>query len=198
MNKQTKTKCLRLCQLIIVILMLPATANADIGVPMIFITAPGMLAALIPIILIECVMMSKQLAITLKQSLKAAFYGNIVSTIVGIPVTWVALVAIQICTGGGGAYGLDSPLKQFLAVTWQAPWLIPYDSEMKWMIPSATVSLLVPFFFASWWIEFRVAERLLKDIDQTKLNAAVRNANLVSYGLLALIVLYSLYIAITS
>ncbi len=191
-------KCLRLYQLFIVFLLLPAKAHADIGVPMIFITAPGMLAALIPIILIEGVVMSKQLAITLTQSLKAAFYGNIVSTIVGIPVTWVALVAIQLCTGGGGAYGLDSPLKQFLAVTWQAPWLIPYEPELKWMIPSATFFLLVPFFFVSWRIEYKVANRLLKEIDQTQLNAAVRNANLVSYGLLALIVLGFLYMAITT
>jgi hypothetical protein len=113
-------------------------------------------------------------------------------------VTWVALVAIQLCTGGGMAYGINSPLTKFLAVTWQAPWLIPYEPELKWMIPSATLFLLVPFFFVSWWIEYRVEKRLLKEIDQTQLNAAVRNANLVSYGLLALIVLCFLYMAITS
>ena len=196
MTKQIETKCLRLCQLLMLLLLLPTKASADIGVPMIFITVPGMLVGLIPIILIECFVMSKQLAITLKSSLKASLWGNVVSTVIGIPITWVALVVIQICTGGGQAYGLNSPLTKFLAVTWQAPWLIPYDPDTNWMVPAATLYLLIPFFFVSWWIEYRVEKRLLKEIDPTKLSIAVRNANLVSYSLLFLIVLGWLITAI--
>jgi hypothetical protein len=87
-------------------------ANADIGVPMIFITLPGMLIALIPAILIETYVLSKQLTLTLKSSAKATIWGNVVSTIIGIPVAWFVLVVIQVVTGGGRAYGLGKPAKE--------------------------------------------------------------------------------------
>ncbi len=182
-------KTLRTILLILGLLFSPCLAEANIGVPMIFITIPGMLIALFPVILIESLVIAKQLAISFKSSIKAAALGNVISTIVGIPITWVILVAIQIGTGGDSSYGINSPLKKFLAVTWQAPWLIPYEEELYWMIPAATLFLIVPFFFASWWIEYRVERKFINDIESARINRAVRNANLASYGMLALIVL---------
>ncbi|MBI3353090.1 MAG: hypothetical protein HY036_10995 [Nitrospirae bacterium] len=153
-------------------------AYADAGVPMIFITFPSMLIALIPIIIIESIVMSRYLSLATGRSLKAASIGNIVSTVIGIPLTWLLLVILQLLTGGGSAYGLNGPFKKFLAITWQAPWLIPYESELYWMIPAATLILLVPFFFASWLIEYKVEKRLLSDIAADRVNRAVRDANL--------------------
>ena len=96
------------------------------------------------------------------------------------------LVILQMMTGGGGSHGLDTPLKKFLAVTWQSPWLIPYESELYWMVPTAALVLLIPFFFASWFIEYQVGKRILRDIESTKIKEAVLKANLLSYGLLGL------------
>jgi len=169
----------------------PSIANADTGVPIIFVTLPAMVIALVPIVIIEAYVMARHLKLSFKRILKAAIWGNILSTIAGIPIAWGILVAIEIFTGGD----LNSPIRKFLAVTLQAPWPIPYESYLYWMISAAKLVLLVPFFFVSWWIENKVEKRILKDVQRAQLNIAVRNANLASYGLLAMIVLILLIAA---
>jgi hypothetical protein len=164
-----------------------APAHADAGVPMIFITLPGMLLALVPIIILETFVLARRLSVRKREVLKATVMSNAVSTLVGLPIVWVILVAVQIGTGGGGAYGIDTLLGKFLAVTWQAPWLIPYESDLDWMVPAASLALLGPFFAASCLIELRVNRRMLSQAQPQKLRAGTRDANLLSYGLLAVV-----------
>ena len=54
------------------------------------------------------------------------------------------------------------------------------------MIPIAGMVLLIPFFFVSWWSEYLVAKRMHRDIDKTIMRKYVRNANVITYGLLTL------------
>jgi hypothetical protein len=158
------------------------------GVPMIFITLPWMLVALLPIIAVETLVLARRLALPGHTILKAAAASNALSTLIGIPVAWVMLVALQMGTGGGTAYGIGTPITKFLAVTWQAPWLIPYESDLDWMVPAASVVLLVPFFLASLSIELRVNRWMLPGAEGSILRRATWDANLVTYGLLAVIV----------
>ncbi|HLP48875.1 MAG TPA: hypothetical protein VK469_23240 [Candidatus Kapabacteria bacterium] len=167
-------------------------AYANAGVPMIFITLPDMVIGLIPIIFIESYVLFKNLKKTFKICFKTSAIANTVSTLLGIPVTWLLLVVLQQLTGGGRAYGMDTPSKKLLSVTWQAPWLIPYEKELYWMIPSATLVLLIPFFFASWFIEYQLSKRKLPDVENAVIKKSFFLANLVSYILLALVVLIKL------
>ncbi|WP_306519921.1 hypothetical protein [Rheinheimera sp.] len=166
-------------------LMLPGIVYANAGVPMLFLAMPAFLISIVPIIAIETFYISKGLGLSISQSLKTVSVSNIVSTIVGIPVTWFLLVLVQMLTGGGGAYGLDSYMGKVLAVTWQAPWLIPYETDLNWMIPAAGLVLLVPFFFASWWSEYLVSKEMLQALPSNILKVKVRNANLITYCMLA-------------
>ena len=95
------------------------------------------------------------------------------------------MVLIQMLAGGGGAFGLDTTLGKVLSVTLQAAWLIPYESDLHWMIPVAGLVLLVPFFFASWWSEYFVSKKMLKEHPAQRVKIAVRNANIITYALLA-------------
>lgn len=169
----------------ILALMLPGIAYANAGLPMLFLAMPVFLISLLPIIAIEAFYISKSLNLTIKESLKIVSISNVFSTVVGIPLTWFLLVVVQMLTGGGGAYGLNSFMGKVLAVTWQAPWLIPYEQDLNWMIPLAGLVLLIPFFFASWWSEYFISKRLLKAIPLSRVKSKVRNANLITYTLLA-------------
>lgn len=167
-------------------IILPGLAQANAGVPMLFLVMPVFGIALVPIIIVESIYLSKRLLLTRASAAKIVTTSNLVSTIVGIPLTWLLLVVVQMATGGGGAYGVDTAIGKVLAVTWQAPWLIPYEQEMDWMLPVAGIVLLIPFFFASWWSEYFVSRKMLLSHSNHEIKVTVRNANLISYNLLAI------------
>ncbi len=172
--------------LIFCLLSIPQLAFANAGVPMIILIMPTLALSIIPIIIIETIYISKKLSLSKKIAGKAVTISNVVSTIVGIPLTWILLVAIQIFTGGGSSYGMDTALGKIIAVTWQAPWLIPHESQLHWMVPVSGLVLMIPFFFVSWWSEYFITKKILKDIDLKEIKRYVRNANLITYGLLSL------------
>lgn len=153
---------------------------------MIFLAAPVFAISILPIVLIESYYLSKSLALKLSEAIKIASLSNLYSTIIGIPLTWIILVFVQMITGGGKAYGLDSVVGKIISVTWQSPWLIPYESDLNWMIPIAGAVLLIPFFFVSWWAEYTVTKIYTKSHPNQKVLLKVRNANLITYGLLVL------------
>ena len=169
--------------------LVPTVAWANIGLPMISVTFRLMVAAFIPIVLIEAHFFRKILNVGKFDAKIMSLLANLVSTVIGIPVTWLGLVFLQTITGGDSAYGLDTFFQKFLAVTWQAPWLVPYaESELHWMIPTAMLVLLIPYFFASWIIESWVLENWLKETcDRSLVWRACLIANIVTYCLMALV-----------
>lgn len=170
-------------------LLLPGPALANIGVPMILLTLPGMVLTLVPVVLLEMWVLARRLELPAGKAFRVSAWANLATTFVGVPVTWILLYLLEMLTGGGRAYGIETPLQKFLAVTWQAPWLIPYemDGNLEWMVPTAAMWLLVPSFFTSWWLEARVARRLLKDADRGRVKAAMLRANILSYSFLEIL-----------
>lgn len=167
-------------------LIFPSVAFANAGLPMIILAVPVFAISIVPIILIESYYLSKSLLLNLRETIKIVSLSNLVSTIVGIPLTWIGLVFLQMITGGGKAYGLDSVLEKIISVTWQSPWLIPYESDLDWMVPVAGTVLLIPFFFVSWWSEYLVTKLYTKTSPRNEVLYKVRNANLITYALLML------------
>ena len=111
--------------------------------------------------------------------------ANAISTVVGIPLTWFLTVVLQMITGGGSGHGLSTWLTRLLAVTWQSPWLIPYEEELYWMVPTAALVGLIPAFFASVFIEGHILKRLLKTTDAATTWQLTWRANRLSYFILA-------------
>ena len=181
MNKLRGKALLALC----ILLGIPGVAWANAGVPMIFLVMPALGLSIIPIIVIEALYLGRKFELSASIAAKTTTIANLVSTIVGVPLTWILLVLIQMIAGGDGAFGLGTMLGKVLSVTLQAAWLIPYESDLHWMIPVAGLVLLVPFFFVSWWSEYFVSKRMLKEYPAQKIKVEVRNANIITYALLA-------------
>lgn len=167
-------------------LLFSGVANADAGVPMLFLTFPAMIIALVPIIAVESIIVGHLLGTSAISKAKSVAIANVASTVIGLPITWVALVVLQLVSGGGSAYGLVTPVQKLLAVTWQAPWLIPYNGDLYWMVPAASLFLLVPFFFASYFVEALIVVNLNDELPRVQVRSAIFRANIVSYLLLAL------------
>ena len=142
------------------ILLLTGSAQANVGAPMLAVVWPCAWVLLIPIILVEALVAMRVLKQDFRAGLKTAGKANLISTFVGIPVTWILLLLIELMFWWAGtAWDFSLPVKKTLAVTVQSPWLDPWESEFYWMVPAASAVLCVPFFFMSVWVENRVARR---------------------------------------
>jgi hypothetical protein len=159
---------------------------ANAGLPMIFVHGPVFIVGLIPIIAIEAVALKIfNRHASLKKCLTTAGSSNIMSTIIGLPLTWLLLVFIQMIAGGGGNMPDDTIAQRFFAMILQAPWQLPYRYDLIWMVPRAAIVMLVPFFFVSYFIERRVTQSLMQDSDQQEIHKGVLWGNITSYTFLA-------------
>ena len=171
---------------------------ADVGLPMIILTWPAMVALLIPVIVIEGLLCRKWLGLKTWQAIKTNAVSNLVSTIIGIPLAWAVMFAIEVGVLGlvsesNALQNWHSPIANVIFFLLSSAWLNPDLGEKAWLIPAATLVLLIPFFFASYWIEYFVVRKMVgtpdeepSNLSSTRVRTAVRNANLVTYGIMFL------------
>jgi hypothetical protein len=171
-----------------VVLFWPNPASADIGLPMVAIYLPPAWLCFVPIVLIEAYVGIARHGLPRNRALVAQAVANALSTGIGLPVTWILLAIIQL-TCCGTALGLGSLMTRAYAVTIQAPWLIPYESDLGWMVPVAFVSLSVPFYAMSVLSEHCVIRRFFPEQDRRVIWAWVCQGNILSYALLVAVML---------
>jgi hypothetical protein len=138
---------MRRCAVVVlglVVCLVPSEARANIGLPMIAILLPPAWGLLLPVIVLEAGLGAWRHSIPFGRAIPAQAAANLFSTLVGLPVGWFLLAILQL-TCCGTALGLHTPLRRVYAVTIQAPWLIPYESDFWWMIPAAAAVLVVLF-----------------------------------------------------
>lgn len=186
----------------------------DMGLPMIVPSIFLMALALLPVIFLEAYIVGGHLRLKIKRVLAPVAIANVVSTFIGIPVIWFLLFFVEIVTGGIlGSIGADGPIwRNLFSVSLGAPRIAPGGDNEKWLIFGAMLFLLIPYYLASWWVEYLVVRRklcqkmyqesvadqaeedpLIKNLEieafASDVSKAVRNANLASYALLAVVVI---------
>ena len=168
-------------------LLWPTPALADTGIPMLALVWPASWGLLVPIVLAEALVAVRVLGLSFGRSLKLAGVANLVSTLVGIPLTWfgVALVFgslssrvdMQAANGGLGAdlyYLLLMPC-----------WINPRPES--WMVVAATIILCVPFFFVSVWVEAAVVRLLAPEVASGQVKRWAWRANGITYGCICIL-----------
>ena len=169
----------------VVLSLISQPAHANMGVPMLTLVWPVMAMALVPIIIVESIVLVTGFGMTAWHSAWVVSVANLVSTVIGIPVTWFLLVLVRIPVG---SYGIETAKKRFLAVILESAWMSPYeDKAMNWMVPASCLVLLVPFFFASWFVEHQVVVWMLGDLSGLAVANGVLIGNAITYGVLAVI-----------
>ena len=161
---------------------------ADAGVPMLVIELPLMAMALVPVVLIEVAVVRKSVAVPYRTALLDVGLANVGSTLLGVPLAWGVMLAIEIvaalATQGGVQPDASSPVTMLAALVLQVAWLGPYEDHIRWMIPAAATVLLIPSFLVSVPIERWILVRRWRDADKPTVRAAVLWANVWSYALL--------------
>jgi hypothetical protein len=154
---------------------------------MLILIWPASVLLLLLIVPLEAVIAFRILKTDYRQSLKLSIIANLVSALAGIPVTWVGLAMVQHLVDRGHAWGIATPLQKILAVTVQSPWLMPHSDSWAWMVPAAAISLCVPFFFMSVWLEYLCCKSLLSSTASDRLLLKWSwIANAWSYGLISI------------
>ena len=188
-NRPDKRGCYA-ATLLCLALLWPAVVHANAGLPMLLVLWPLAIVAIVPVIAVEAWVVQRGTGIPWRVSLWEMSKANLVSTLVGLPLTWVALVALEFLSG----YVLVKVAKaesfpphwlgEVGVIVLSAPWLGPFRAGGHWIIPVATATLLVPFFFVSVWIEALTVRKALSASGNADWRLVVWKANLISYGFL--------------
>ena len=167
---------------ILIVLLFPIVAYANAGVPMIFLSYPVMLIALLPVIFLETGIFKKVVTIPYKNALVSNGVANAISTIAGFPLAWGFLLAIElISTGGSCGPGFSTLPKSIITVIVEAAWLCPHEGHLYWLIPIAFIISLIVAFFISVLIEYYINRRFHREHDKGRVLKAVSLANISSY-----------------
>ena len=188
--------------LIFIITLIPALAYANAGLPILAILWPLSLPAFFPVVFLESYVLNKNLALGYKKSFVVSIKANVLSTIIGLPLAWIACLIIEVLlmsffveVAGAKSYppssleALPESIHNILDVILTFPWLGPGPGG-HWIIPLATSIMLIPCFFVSYWMELFYIEmelyidKKLPDFHKENVKSAVWRANLYSYGLL--------------
>ena len=183
--------------LIFIITLIPALAYANAGLPILAILWPLSLPAFFPVVFLESYVLNKNLALGYKKSFVVSIKANIISTIIGLPLAWVACFIIEMLlmlffveVAGAESYPTDlfkalpESISNILDVIMTFPFLGPGPGGGHWVIPFATSIMLIPCFFVSYWMELFYINKKLPDFHKENVKPAVWRANLYSYGLL--------------
>ena len=172
--------------LLIIILCLPIPAHANVGLPMVVPVGILMILALVPIIGVEAWVLSVRLSVGFGAALAASGAANLVSTVIGLPVSWLVAGTI-----GSKARNLlprsNASWKYVINRITESLFGMIGDTNSEWIIPSAELMYLVPLFFLSWAIESYVVSNMLEGTHAVGISSAVCVANIASYGLLSIV-----------
>ena len=179
----------QLCQLI-ALLLWPAAVYANAGLPMLMVVWPPLILALVPVVLLESWVVCRTTSVPWRSSLWSMSKANLISTLVGVPLTWVLLAGVEIIVAetfirtGATSYppaSVGDIGNVILSAAWLGPW---GAADTYWVVPVAVATLLVPFFFVSAWVETLVVKHSLSVSEHPRIRGAVWRANLVSYAFL--------------
>jgi len=171
--------------------LFPSCAFADVGVPLIAVTFPSMILALIPIVILESLVLARVLGYRFPRMIVPTLIANLASTLIGIPFAWLVQLIIGLCIHGFVNVPSTSFWGKVFSVTVEAAWLTPYEDKLYWMIPTACIFSMIPAFFLSVLIEYGVIIKLYDETtflttERDELKRGVTSANVASYGLLFL------------
>ncbi|MBL0869090.1 MAG: hypothetical protein IBJ18_00770 [Phycisphaerales bacterium] len=152
---------------------------ANMGIPMLAVHLPVLVVSLVPVVFIEAWWIGRATRIPFKKLGFPVFFANLISTLLGVPITWFILVILQISYGGGGV--LHNPISQ---VTLQSPWLIPDEANIHWKIPLAALALCPVFFAVSAAVESLLLRHTFREHATARGGRTVWAANAITYALI--------------
>ena len=165
--------------------------HANVGIPMLMLTLPIAVIALVPVILLEGMIGRRMLGLSWGQAIRVFGIANLHSTFWGVPLTWLALVLIEMLLGFTIVPLVDwDSLPKTVQLTMQvlsSPFMSAWIGPGKpWDVYVAFVGLSIPYCIASIYLEKWSINKQLSGIPCDLIKRAVICGNLLSYSLLCI------------
>lgn len=167
-------------------MLLPAILVANIGVPMLLLLWPAHWLAWLPLTVLQAALARRDMQLPQAVALKTAGMAKLVSTLIGVPLVWTAMLVLQIAvsallslTGAGG-----SSVAAVVTAPLRSAWLPPTDNA--WRVYLAFAVLAVPCCLATRIVELAMARRMLPDREPQDVREWIERANVLAYLLLVL------------
>lgn len=171
-------------------LIAPDIASANAGIPMLALAWPAQWLAFIPIVLVECELIRRPLQLPFHSVIWPVIRANFISTLVGVPIAWLAMLAPLMVVGVGLSSLLASTnipdYVQYIVFPFTAAWI---GGSGPWEVYFAFTVLTIPFCIVSVFLEEGSIRKTLPDIDRSMLHRLVVRANVWSYVLLSILAL---------
>jgi len=161
---------------------------ANIGLPMVAVFLPPAWLALIPIIIIESAYGAWRLKLPAGRAFAAQALANCASTLIGIPVTWFALVLVEWLVLERAGSILPKPMVSVLSPIVGAAWLGPAEQERLGIVVVAGAVLTVVFYVMSVTTEGFIVARFFRNVPRELIQRWSFQANAITYALLVALI----------
>lgn len=154
---------------------------------MLLVAGFPLLLTFVPIVLVEAAVFRWKAGTRWWRSVGVMTIANLVSTFVGVPITWIALVVVQMSGEGLG-------MQRFVGPLWRSAWLGPppaRDFDLSLLYGAALV-LTVPFYITSVVTEWTVAHEMVEQERKPRVFRAILLANTATYVPIAAYWIYQL------
>ncbi len=106
----------------------PANVLLNVGLPMLAVAWPAYWIALLPVVAIEALIARRLLGLPTLEAFALSGKANVVSTLIGIPIAWVALVALEMVMGFAvSPFELDAPIGTVVLFPFMSAWIFPTE-----------------------------------------------------------------------
>ncbi len=163
--------------------MMPALLG-NAGIPMLLLHIPMMAVLLIPVVAIEQWVVGRSVSLPGRTRWNGVIVCNLASTLLGWPIAWGLLLALQVVLEPSvdNVSWLHSPMREVMQTIVTPAWLAPpTGGRGLWIVPLATLVLLLPYFLISFWIERACLLWYWKSSDAALVEQACVHMNVVSY-----------------
>jgi hypothetical protein len=150
--------------LLVGLLSAPLEARADAGIPMLPLGYPIVWLMLIPVVTVEALYLVRKLRMPFSKIVGRVTIANLVTTLIGFPIAWIAVLlwefAVMIPLSHTNLTLLDRhpKISSALSIFLFPAWLGSFDQ--RWPLAVAFVVLLIPTFFLSYVVEWRILRNL--------------------------------------
>jgi hypothetical protein len=204
MFNQSGVVSTRSAVLLFIVLFVPTAAYADAILPSLALVWPITILLFIPIVLIEAVYARWRLEAGFWKITGVTAVANLLSTIAGLPIASVfaagleySLEAVRFWDVGA----LRARAEQLGDISPErlGPHnnlaLISLGIYPKWIMIVSAVAMMVVCYLVSWWVEGKWLQRYIKRTMPASANQCMniaKNANLLSYAFLTVVVVWAL------